>query len=603
MRGGAGRGPARLLWAVAACAVGCQSPPEVGTGISPEASLAAAEEARLDADARRHFTRRALEDARALRMEGRLDAAERVARRGLAEDPQHAALLRELAHVLDALARPDAARAARAQADAIDPPPPPLPDTPVATGPGGSLVVLVETTADLRLDQPGRWPDEDVLRVLERRVDVRLPSARLRRAEPESIDAASRWLADAPAVRVLSLRVDRADCRFSVKDGAIAVAELRFAAAARGATTPGALPVKSVVEDPAQQGCTDLALARALESALASRAWAQVADAGSAAAEWSHASLRALFPGIGRRIERELRSGRALLGAGRLADARDRFEAAARIDPADPEVRAHLDDAERSLALAREIAARAPDPEDDAGTLDPRLSAAQRAAAEIALEREQRRRDELLAALAVLDEDVRAPAPGVLRALREVAIPRPDAFGPALARERAGGPVEARAAYAPDGQVIARYYFEPGGESPLLREEDTDGDGAADRWIAYRDASRSDIYEDGRGRGRPDRRLVFADGGEPLERIEIDVSGDGDADRVFRYRGDTLVAEESDTDGDGEIDRIDRFGADGRVDLREEDLDGDGEIDVRSVFREGKLVRRELSDLDHPPES
>jgi hypothetical protein len=39
------------------------------------------------------------------------------------------------------------------------------------------------------------------------------------------------------------------------------------------------------------------------------------------------------------------------------------------------------------------------------------------------------------------------------------------------------------------------------------------------------------------------------------------------------------------------------------VDLREEDLDGDGEIDVRSVFRQGKLVRRELSDLDHPPES
>jgi tetratricopeptide (TPR) repeat protein len=604
MRGGGRRTRARLLWAVAACAIGCQAPPQIGAG-SPSGTTRDPAQALADADARRHLTRRALEDARALRVEGRLDAAERVARRGLAEDPRHAALLRELAHVLDAQARPEAARAARAQADAIDPPPPPLPESGVATGPGGSLVVIVESTADLRLEEPGRFPPDDVQQALARRIEVRLPGAHLRLAAPESVDAAARWLSDAPAVRVLSLRVDRADCRFSVKDGAIAVAELRVAAAARGDRAADAVPVKSVVTDPPPAGCTDLAVARALEAALASPAWARVLAAGSAGAEWSNASLRALFPGISRRIERELRSGRALLGAGRLAEARDRFEAALRIDPSDPDARAHLDDAERSLALARELAARAPgaDADGDAGALDPRLSAAQRAAAEVALEREQRRRDELLAALAVLDEDVRAPDAGMLRALPEVAIALPDAFGPSLARERAGGPVEARAAYAPDGQVIARYYFAPEADAPILREEDTDGDGDADRWIAYRDASRSEIYEDARGRGRPDRRLVFAAGGEPLERIEIDVAGDALPDRVFRYRGGRLVAEESDTDGDGEIDRFDRFGADGRVDLREEDLDGDGEIDVRSMFRGGKLVRRELSSDEDLPGS
>jgi tetratricopeptide (TPR) repeat protein len=600
MRGGAGRMRQWLLWAAAACAVGCQSPSGDATGAAPGAELESPEAA---ADAQRRATRRALEDARALRLEGRLDAAERVARRGLAEDPRDSALWRELDHVLAALGRSGEAAAARARADAIDPPPPPLPEAALAAGPGTTLVVLVETTDGVPLDEPGRFPAPDVQRALERRIGVRLPGAHLRLASPETIDEATRWLADVATLRVLSLRVDRADCRFSVKDGAIAVAQLRVAAAARGAATPETLPVKVVVPEPDPGACTEEALARALESALASPAWATVAGAGAHGAEWSNGSLRALFPSIGRHVERELRSGRALLGAGRLAEARDRFEAAARIDPADAHVRAHLDDAEQSLALARELAARAPGAGADADALDPRLSPAQRAAAEIALAREQARRDELLAALAVLDEDLRAPAPPVLRALRPVAIPRPDAFGPALARERAGGPVEARAAFAPDGSVIAQYYFERDGVAPLVREEDTDGNGDADRWIAYRDWSRSEIWEDGRGRGLPDRRLVFAAGGEPLERIEIDVSGDAEADRVFRYQAGTLVAEESDTDGDGAIDRFDRFGADGRVDLREEDLDGDGRIDVRSVFRGGKLVRRELSDLDEPPGS
>ena len=38
-----------------------------------------------------------------------------------------------------------------------------------------------------------------------------------------------------------------------------------------------------------------------------------------------------------------------------------------------------------------------------------------------------------------------------------------------------------------------------------------------------------------------------------------------------------------------------RFGAEGRIRIREEDVDGDGAIDVRSHYRDGRLVSRELS--------
>ena len=45
----------------------------------------------------------------------------------------------------------------------------------------------------------------------------------------------------------------------------------------------------------------------------------------------------------------------------------------------------------------------------------------------------------------------------------------------------------------------------------------------------------------------------------------------------------------------GLLDTFDQLDREGRVDLREEDLDGDGAIDVRSFYRAGRLVRRELS--------
>jgi hypothetical protein len=167
-----------------------------------------------------------------------------------------------------------------------------------------------------------------------------------------------------------------------------------------------------------------------------------------------------------------------------------------------------------------------------------------------------------------------------------------------------------RAAHAPDGTLLARYYFGEGpsegackGASegtcagaaiPVLREEDRDGDGRADRWIGYAGRTRREIWEDDHGAGRPDVHLVFAEGGALIERIELDPDRNGEPDRIFYYRGKSLVGDARDTDGDGRIDRFDSFGATGSLDLIERDVDGDGRIDLRSHYESGRLVRREI---------
>ena len=158
----------------------CQTPPPEPR--DPEA----------DARAVRGETRLALQNGRALRAEGRLDAAERVLRRGLALDPENARLERELAHVLDGLGLADEAREARRRADAIDPPPPPLPDQRAPTASGPSLVFLVESTADRRLEEPGTWPGDDVTEALRARVRERFYRSPFLRANPESAASARR---------------------------------------------------------------------------------------------------------------------------------------------------------------------------------------------------------------------------------------------------------------------------------------------------------------------------------------------------------------------------------------------------------------------------
>jgi hypothetical protein len=297
----------------------------------------------------------------------------------------------------------------------------------------------------------------------------------------------------------MSLRIDRVYCGNTIKDGHFGVARLRVAAAAADASVRAPEILQVVVDEPRLEGgCQREVVARALEGALADPLVAEVlaappapadhAEPGVQAARWSRTAIRALFPGLERRIRDELDVGRALLAGGRVADANAAF-----------------------------------------------------------------------------------------------------------ARERARDEVTSRVAYAPDGSVLARYYFPRGEALPVVREDDTRQDGRPDRWVGYRGRVRRDIFEDGQGSGRPDLRLVFAPEGLSLERIEMDFDAEGQPGRALVFTDGSLVAEEHDTDGDGVIDRFDQLDAEGRVARRDEDLDGDGEIDVRSVYRRGELEQRNVS--------
>jgi hypothetical protein len=244
--------------------------------------------------------------------------------------------------------------------------------------------------------------------------------------------------------------------------------------------------------------------------------------------------------------------------------------------------------------FARAEAERAQEQPLGASPIDPDGDEAQ-AAIEAEVAAERRRRDELLAALRVDELAQRAPTPEEVAVLRVGGLGDPSAVGPRLARERAKGrEVESRLLYAPDGTVLARFYFEPGADTPLLREEETNLDGVPDRWTAYADGRPVEVWEDRGPSGHVNAHLWLAPDGLSTERIEIDMDGNGRPERAFRYADGRLLAGEQDTDGDGVMDRFERFGPDGDLVSRDDDLDGDGAIDVHSDFRDGKLLRREL---------
>jgi len=591
--GGAAGGPRALLAAAALAGLlaGCQ-----GIDPTPEAAPPTPAQSARGAE-------RALQDARAFLARDRAEAAERAADRGLALAPDHAGLLRARARARAAQGRDDEAARDRARADRLDPPPPPPPDTPLPGDSKGVLVALLPPDAEGAgsARRPEGWPDSPSADWLRERLALRLPDARVVLASPDTISTARSLLSETAPRAVVSLRLERLFCGDTRKDGRFGLAWLRVGAERRGGPPARPRVVRAVLAPPpAPETCRRDALAHALEAALAEPAVALALGrpAPPAQTAYSNPALRHLFPGIEQRLEAELRAGERWLAMGELAEAEAAFRRAARVDPDDRTARTYLLEMERSLALARELAAAGEDePERIAGAqsrVDPRLPAARRRELEAQLAAERRRRRDLLAALEVLAEDLHAPSPQTVDSLRPVRSESDGAFGPARARERAGGPVEARAAYAPDGSVLARYYLPAGGERPVLREEDTDGDGSPDRWIAYAGGSRAEIWEDGRGRGRPDVHLVFAPGGAPLERIELDVDTDGRPERLFRYESGELAAESRDTDRDGVFDRFDRLDPQGRVTLREEDLDGDGRIDVRSLYDEGRLERREI---------
>jgi Flp pilus assembly protein TadD len=566
----------------------------------------------ISAAQRAQIVREELHDARAFLRQDRLEAAERALLRGLAASPDDARLHDLLARVLARQGRAEEAARHRRRADELAPPPPPLPATALQASSRGIAVALLPPAESAEPPDrvPGDWPDGIAAKTLERRLRVRLPLATIDHASPQSVAEARRWLAQHSPRAAISLRVERSYCADTLKDGPFAVAWLRVAGEAPGEPSEGPDERREVVLNPRLPGdCRAEALGRALESVfrygIVRRALEAPPLAAEPGARWSRLAIRALFPGLGERIVEELDVGRAQLASGRVGAAAETFRRAAQIDPEDPVVRAYLAEATSTLAMARDLAQRrnpASVREEDLGVLDPRFSPAQRAAARARLAEERRLRDDLLAARQVLAEDVLLPAPETLAALRPGEIRDPEAFGPATARARAGGEVEVRVAYAPNGSEIARYYLSASNGEPLLREEDANGDGRPDRWIAYAGGARREVWEDGRVTGMPDLHFVFAFGGSPLERIEVDTDEDARTDRIVYYTDGAVRAESLDTDGDGVLDRFDHFDDEGVITTREEDLDGDGRPDARSVYREGRLVERTIEELELAPD-
>jgi len=552
--------------------------------------------------------RRLLERGRALAAEERFAAAERVARRGLEAVPDHARLMLLRARMLARLGRSAEAEAVRARADELLPPRPPPPETPLPGGGHGvSLLLLPPEAPGEPPERVPAWPGGEVLDAARRHLRARLPEAGLRDRPPSpfaSAAAAADWLG-APGA-VLSLRVDRAFCGETLKDGAFALVWVRVAAAAAGRLAGRPLLWREVLDEPRPPtSCRRDAVRWALEAVLAQPEVREALEAGAAGppadASWRPEALHALLPALERRHAEALERGREALRSGDPEAARAAFGQAVALLPEGSEASTHLAELERSLDLEAQLTARSPLPRSDApgrALLAERPDPDAVAALERQLARERRERARLTAALG---EIAAPPAPvtaATLAVLQPVDIEDPRAPGPRLAARRYGRPtpLEARVLYGPDGSVVARFFFGPEGGAPLLREQDTDGDGRPDRWLAFEEGRPVEAWEDDEATGLPTLHVRYPSGENGTRYVDIDRDQDGRPEHVLQYVEGRLAAESVDADGDGRFERFDRFDADGRLALREEDRDGDGEIDVRSRYRDGRLLRRELLD-------
>jgi tetratricopeptide (TPR) repeat protein len=548
---------------------------------------------------RERFVRHQIGFALAFRAQGRLESAEHALDAALAVAPDHARAHRLMAVVQEGLGRLGAAERHRARADALDPPPPLPPDDPLDLPSQGVLVVIPppESVRGAEARVAGGWPGGDAVTALLRRLRTRLPDAEVLPADPDTMGEVQALLGRIAPRAVLSLRIDRAFCGDSQKDGPFSVAWLRVAAATPDGVVVAPDRVREVEYIPPPRHCISLPIGRALEVVLAREDVRRALGSKAARYDaWPSPQVRAVFPGLSGKIAEHLEQGRARLATGRVNEALESFRRAAAIDPDDGDVRAYVQEAELTLAMARELQGGAP-PSGSTGDLEPQLTAAQRSATEQLLTEERGRRDELLAALLVLDSSNQAPPPQALENLRSAPVESPGGPGGRLARTLTEAPLSVRAYFGPDGGRLGRYWFAAGDGRPVLREEDSDGDGTFDRWHGYVGPVRRHVWEDRRGRGWPDLHMTF-DGSGAVERIEVDGDGDGTAERVFRYEGGTLASESRDTDDDGRLDRVEHFDPDGYVVRREEDLDGDGETDLKSFYERGTLVRREIVNLE-----
>jgi tetratricopeptide (TPR) repeat protein len=517
-------------------------------------------------------------------------AAERQLELAIGQDPESARAHSLLARTLAEQGRAEEAAPHAATARALAPPPPPPPDVPLDVDSKGLVFLLLppEPPRHAALGVPGEWQDPRVPRQLVARIHARLPDAAVTETTPATVKAAEEWLRAQSPRAVISLRVDQADCGESVKDGPFALVSFTVAAARSGALPDPPAHVRVADDDPGLgEACADLALSRALEEALVLPGVDAALRAPAAPAEgaWHALAVRTLFPILDQRVAQEIQRGREERTLGEPQSAEQSLRRGEAVDPKQASDYASLVEAERAKEPAEDAARRAADL--------PRDAESEALEAEIAAERS--RRDELLAALRVDELAQRAPTREEIAVLRVKAISEPQALGPRLARERAGGRnVELRVLYGPDAAPLARFYFEPGAPTPLLREDDKDLDGLPDRWTAYAHEKASEIFEDRGNSGRVNAHIQLAADGVSTEIIEIDLDGNGKPERVFHYDRGVLLAGDEDVNGDGVLDRFERFDPDGSTASRDEDLDGDGRVDVRSEFTGGKLVRREI---------
>ena len=202
-----------------------------------------------------------------------------------------------------------------------------------------------------------------------------------------------------------------------------------------------------------------------------------------------------------------------------------------------------------------------------------------------------------------------------------------------------------------DGHPEIRIAYDARSGRRLSRSEDTDYDGRLDTVNAYHESGRIESRrEDTNHDGMPDRWIAYGADGR-ASRVEVDRDFDGVRDGFYQFAAGWRRREEHDTNNDGTIDRrVDFEGRrraveledrdfsgvleirtfydvagfperaeidsneDGRYDVweyyegddparpvlarKEEDLNGDGDVEVTSYYREGRLVRQEITDTD-----
>ena len=135
----------------------------------------------------------------------------------------------------------------------------------------------------------------------------------------------------------------------------------------------------------------------------------------------------------------------------------------------------------------------------------------------------------------------------------------------------------------------------------VLREVDRNDDGVRDASFRYEGGSLVEEWHDANDDGKLDLTIAYQDRYRVNASEDIDRDGRIDTWTYYIVRdGDEVVARiERDKRGRGFADTFDTFEPrDGKAILakREEDVNGDRKIDIVSIYRDGKLIRRELSD-------